>query len=225
MSVIKIEENVPLQNHTTMRLGGLARHLAHIENKSDLIDALAFAERKNLSIFVLGAGANTVFTDAGYDGLVLINEIRGLNIIEKNDIFYLTAGAGEAWDDVVAKSDELDLTGIEAMTMVPGTAGAAPVQNIGCYGQELADTLTELEAYDLKKKEFVILNTAECEFSYRTSIFNIKHPHHEENRYIIVSVTLGLKRGRIKTPLYTTLQKFLTTTILLTIHRVQCETP
>jgi UDP-N-acetylmuramate dehydrogenase len=208
MSAIKIEENVPLRDHTTMRLGGLARYLTHIGNRSDLVDALAFAEQNNLPIFVLGAGANTIFSDVGFSGLVVINEIKGLGVVEKDDVFYLTAGAGEVWDDVVAKSVELGLTGIEAMTMVPGTAGAAPVQNIGCYGQELADALVELEAYDLKKKDFVILGAAECEFFYRTSIFNAEHPHHQEGRYIITSITLGLRRGQIKTPLYATLQKF-----------------
>ena len=208
MGVIKIEENVSLKNYTTMRVGGPARYLAHIDSKKNLVESVNFAKSKGLSVLVIGSGSNTIFTDVGYAGLVLVNEIRGIDVIEKEGVFYFTAGAGEVWDNVVAKSVELDLTGIEAITMVPGTAGAAPVQNIGCYGQELADTLIELEAYDLMEGKFVTLSAGECEFLYRTSIFRPDHPHYAGNKYIVVSITLGLRKGNIKLPLYTTLQKF-----------------
>ena len=208
MSGVKIERDVPLAGFTTMRLGGRARCLAHVRSKRDLTEALDVAADESLPVLTLGSGSNTIFTDAGYPGLVLINEIKGLSVSGEGGTFHLTAGAGEIWDDVVARSVGLGLTGIEAMTMVPGTAGAAPVQNIGCYGQELADTLVELEAYDMRKRQFVVMSAAECGFLYRTSIFSPGHPHHQENRYIIISITLELGRGNIKTPLYTTLQKF-----------------
>ncbi|EDK72329.1 UDP-N-acetylenolpyruvoylglucosamine reductase [candidate division TM7 genomosp. GTL1] len=117
----------------------------------------------------------------------------------------LKIGAGEDWDSVVERSVTMGLSGIEALSAIPGTAGATPVQNVGAYGQEIASTLTELEAYDMKEKRFVVLKNADCGFAYRYSIFKST----ENRRYIITSITLKLSRIAPQPPFYDSLQKYL----------------
>lgn len=205
---MKFEENVPLAEYTTMRVGGPARYLTHIKNKEELVEAVEFAKEKDLEIMIIGGGANTVFSDQGYGGLVIINEIKGVEVSEDGQGVLVKAGSGEIWDDVVKKSVELDLTGIEAMTMVPGTVGAAPVHNIGCYGQELSETFVVLEAYDRKEEKFVELTKEDCGFGYRTSVLRFDHPKSEEGRYIVVSVTMKLKKGSMEAPFYKDLEAY-----------------
>lgn len=188
-----------------MRLGGDARFLAQATTVDDVRTIYTNAEKQGLSIFVLGGGSNVIARDEGYNGIVLLNQIKGFEVAsDDKDIVTLKIGAGEIWDDVVKKSVEMRLTGIEAMSGIPGTAGAAPVQNIGAYGQELSDTFVELEAFDSKTKEIVTLDDEACEFSYRHSIFRGK----DRGRYCILTITLKLYRGILRPPYYPALQKY-----------------
>ncbi|HET8690324.1 MAG TPA: UDP-N-acetylmuramate dehydrogenase, partial [Candidatus Saccharimonadales bacterium] len=113
-------------------------------------------------------------------------------------------GAGELWDDMVDRSVDMNLSGIEALSAIPGTAGATPVQNVGAYGQEIADTLVELEALDTDTMEMVALENKDCEFTYRNSVF--KNP--ESRHHIITSITLKLSKTQMKPPFYTSLQNY-----------------
>lgn len=205
-SCIQMEflQNQPLQSHTTMKLGGPAKYLCVVQSNQDVVDAVNFASQKSLPIMVLGGGSNIIFSDAGFNGLVIINSIDGLSIdnIDKK----MVCGAGVIWDDAVKASVEAGLSGIEALSLIPGTVGGAPVNNIGAYGQEVSQTIESIEAYDLKTNEFVKLNNQQCNFSYRSSLFK----NDEYGRYIIVKVTMQLKDAKDYTaPTYASLQSAL----------------
>jgi len=164
------------------------------------------ARKENLPIFVLGGGSNVITHDEVFEGIVLLNKIKGFEIISENDeTTDVKIGAGEVWDEVVEKAIGLGLQGIEAMSGIPGMAGAAPVQNVGAYGQEIADTLISLEAYDSKTDTIVTISADECDFSYRNSIFRDK----EKGRYCILNITLRLNKAEPKPPYYASLQKYI----------------
>lgn len=187
-----------------MRLGGAARYVVEVESADEVAEVYDFAAEKNLPVFVLGGGANSIGRDEGYDGVILLSKIRGMEIEEDGDEILVTAGAGEVWDDVCAAVSERGYTGIEAMSLIPGTVGAAPVQNIGAYGQELKFVMKSLTAYDTQKQEMVTLETPALNFGYRRSILN----HEEKGRYFVVDITLELAKGQLQPPFYPSLQGY-----------------
>jgi len=190
-----------------MGLGGRARYLAAVESRQDLIEALNFASLNKLRTLMIGGGSNIIWRDEGFNGLVLVCKIRGFEIESENDNGAdILIGGGEDWDLVVDRIVSLGLSGIECLSLVPGTAGATPVQNVGAYGQEIAETLISLEAYDAKSKNFQTMNNGDCHFSYRSSIFK-----KEPGRYFILSIRLHLSKSRIKPPLYKALDDYLKT--------------
>ena len=198
--------NISLKQYTTMKLGGEARYMATADSASDVVSLYRNARKENLPIFVLGGGSNVITHDEVFEGIVLLNKIKGFEIISENDeTTDAKIGAGEVWDEVVEKAIGLGLQGIEAMSGIPGTAGAAPVQNVGAYGQEIADTLISLEAYDSKTDTIVTISADECDFSYRNSIFRDK----EKGRYCILNITLRLNKAEPKPPYYASLQKYI----------------
>ena len=198
--------NISLKQYTTMKLGGEARYMATADSASDVVSLYRNARKENLPIFVLGGGSNVITHDEVFEGIVLLNKIKGFEIISENDeTTDIKIGAGEVWDEVVEKAIGLGLQGIEAMSGIPGTAGAAPVQNVGAYGQEIADTLISLEAYDSKTDTIVTISANECDFSYRNSIFRDK----EKGRYCILNITLRLNKAEPKPPYYASLQKYI----------------
>ena len=198
--------NISLKQYTTMKLGGEARYMATADSASDVVSLYRNARKENLPIFVLGGGSNVITHDEVFEGIVLLNKIKGFEIISENDeTTDAKIGAGEVWDEVVEKAIGLGLQGVEAMSGIPGTAGAAPVQNVGAYGQEIADTLISLEAYDSKPDTIVTISADECDFSYRNSIFRDK----EKGRYCILNITLRLNKAEPKPPYYASLQKYI----------------
>ena len=198
--------NVSLKQYTTMKLGGETRFMVTADSSGDVVSLYRNAKNENLSIFVLGGGSNVITHDEVFEGIVLLNKIKGFEIIsETNETTDVKIGAGEVWDEVVEKAIELGLQGVEAMSGIPGTAGAAPVQNVGAYGQEIADTLISLEAYDSKTDTIVTISANECDFSYRNSIFRDK----EKGRYCILSITLRLNKTEPKPPYYASLQRYI----------------
>ncbi len=204
--LIKIEQNVPLAHYSTMGLGGPARFLATAHTKQDLAGLIERAQRHALPFFVLGEGSNIVIRDEGFGGLIILNRISGFDILSQADgDTVIKVGAGENWDNIVAQTVKLELSGIEAMSAIPGTAGATPVQNVGAYGQEISDTLVELEAYDTQTHQFVIIAGSDCGFAYRTSIFKDSTKRH----HIITSITLKLSQGNPNPPFYASLQTYL----------------
>ena len=198
--------NISLKQYTTMKLGGEARYMATADSPGDVVSLYRNARKENLPIFVLGGGSNVITHDEVFEGVVLLNKIKGFEIISETDeTTDVKIGAGEVWDEVVEKAIGLGLQGIEAMSGIPGTAGAAPVQNVGAYGQEIADTLISLEAYDSKTDTIVTISADECDFSYRNSIFRDK----EKGRYCILNITLRLNKAEPKPPYYASLQKYI----------------
>ena len=198
--------NISLKQYTTMKLRGETRYMATADSADDVVSLYRNARKENLPIFVLGGGSNVITHDEVFEGIVLLNKIKGFEVISETDeTTDVKIGAGEVWDEVVEKAIGLGLQGIEAMSGIPGTAGAAPVQNVGAYGQEIADTLISLEAYDSKTDTIVTISADECDFSYRNSIFRDK----EKGRYCILNITLRLNKAEPKPPYYASLQKYI----------------
>ena len=137
-----IRTNIPLKDYTTMKIGGNARFITEVRTPEELQKVYRNAKSKQLPIFIMGGGSNVIARDQGFDGIVIRICIPGFEIIT-DDINNTTIkiGAGELWDSVVQRTVDMGLSGIEAMSGIPGTAGATPVQNVGAYGQEIADTL------------------------------------------------------------------------------------
>lgn len=204
---LDIKENVSLSEYSAMRVGGSARYLTHVASEEDVLEAAAFAKDKNLPILVIGSGANVLFKDSGFAGLVIISSIRGFEVIEKNDDgATIKIGAGEDWDETVEKVVEMDLSGMEAMSMIPGTVGAAPVMNIGAYGQDISLIIESVTAYDLKEGKFATLHREDGGFHYRSSRF----VGEDKGRFIITSVVFKLHRNRMKPPFYRDVDKYFT---------------
>lgn len=200
-----IHTNIPLKSLTTMKLGGPAQYFAEAHSIQELHDLYQDAVAKNVSVFILGGGSNVVAHDEGYHGLILRIKIPGFEVVADDlNTTTIKIGAGENWDSVVKRAVEMRLSGIEAMSAIPGTAGAAPVQNVGAYGQEISETLTELEAYDTRTNSMVTLQNADCGFSYRHSIFR----GDQQGRYVITSITLKLSKSLPTPPFYDALQAY-----------------
>jgi UDP-N-acetylmuramate dehydrogenase len=200
-----IQKNVSLQDYSTMRLGGVAAYFVTIHNKTDLTEALEWATKENLPVIIVGGGSNIVWRDEGFQGLLIANEIMGIEerAGDTHDC-YLTIGAGENWDAIVANTVEKDLSGIEALSLIPGTVGATPIQNVGAYGQEIASTLVSVEAYDSQTKQYVTLMNHQLGFGYRTSIFKTS----ARGRYFISSITLHLTKDMPRPPFYRAVQEY-----------------
>ncbi len=202
-----IHTNIPLKNYLTMKLGGNARFMANASTPEDIAQLYKNAKKQNLAVVILGGGSNLLATDEGFDGLVIRNNLRGIEILEDTpSTATIRFAAGENWDEAVALTVERGLIGIEALSSIPGTVGAAPVQNIGAYGQELADTFVSLEAYDSVDDRFITLSAEECGFAYRHSIFRGKYA----GRYAITSVTLQLFKSAPQPPFYKALEDYFT---------------
>lgn len=201
-----ILENVPLSGYSTMQLGGPARYLTDIQSRKDLTDALAWAKEKQLPVVVIGSGSNVVWSDEGWTGLVIVNKIAGYEVQKLDEeTTYVTVGGGENWDSVVERTVQAGLAGLELLSRIPGTAGAAPVQNIGAYGQQVSNVLTTLEAYDTKDEKFVTLRGSDCGFGYRTSRFKTT----DKGRFIITGVTLQLGKTMAQPPYYKDIQAYI----------------
>lgn len=186
----QIEENVPLANFTTLKIGGKARYFLSAKYENDVILALRLAEQNNLNVFILGGGSNILIADEGFDGLVLQIALKGISTApEKGGSVSVTANAGEDWNEFVAFCVERNLQGVECLSGIPGFVGGTPVQNVGAYGQEVSETVAVVKCFDRKTKKIVELTNAECGFAYRTSIFNST----QKNRYVVLSVTFTLK--------------------------------
>lgn len=203
---MEIYTNIPLKNYLTMKIGGNARFITDAHTKDEVASICQRAKEMSLPIFILGGGSNIIATDKGFNGIIVRMRIPGFEIIA-DDINTTTIriGGGENWDSVVQRVVDMNLSGIEAMSAIPGTAGAAPVQNVGAYGQEIADTLQSLEAYDKQEGRFVTLQNTDCSFSYRDSIFRSE----SYGRYIITSITITLSKNQPKPPFYESLQRYL----------------
>ena len=204
---MNIRENVKLSELTTMRLGGPADFLIEIENPEECVEAFEFAEEKNLPVYFLGLGANSIGLDSGFRGVILKNDIKGYKILQEDDReLVIEVGGGEIWDDFVEFVSNKGFSGVEAMSKIPGTVAAAPVQNIGAYGQEVSNTLKSVSAFDSLLDEFVEIPASEMDFSYRHSIFNSGET---KGRFFILTATFRLQKKNLEPPFYNSLQQYL----------------
>jgi UDP-N-acetylmuramate dehydrogenase len=185
---------MPLAGRTTLGVGGAARYLVECADDDSVRGAIAFARDAGLPLRVLGGGSNIVVADDGFPGVVCTIGDRTLTL----DGDRLQLGGGASWDDAVRAAVDGGLSGIECLSGIPGTAGAAPVQNIGAYGQELAETFESLDAIDLRDGVLRTFGRSDCGFGYRRS----RWKHDEAGRYAIVRVVLRLSREAPKRPSY-----------------------
>jgi UDP-N-acetylmuramate dehydrogenase len=186
-----IQNNVPLAPLTTLKVGGPAQYFVEARSIAEVNEAVMFAHSKNLQLFVLGGGSNLVISDAGWPGLVLKIAILGAAEHEENGRVRFEVGAGEQWDAFAATAVSRNCAGIECLSGIPGSVGGTPVQNVGAYGQEVADTIASVRALDLRDGSEREFSKADCGFKYRTSIFNTT----ARGRYIILQVKYALKPG------------------------------
>ena len=187
----EIREKVDLTPHNTLAIGATARYFARVSNPEQVSATLAWAAERTLSVLILGGGSNLVLR-ADIDGLVMHLALPGRHWRDIGpDTATLVLGAGENWHDAVLYAAGAGYRGIENLALIPGTCGAAPVQNIGAYGVELADTLECVTAVDRRSGKTVTLSAQQCHFAYRDSLFK-----HYPERYLILDVHLRLSRSR-----------------------------
>jgi UDP-N-acetylmuramate dehydrogenase len=201
---MNIQKDISLADYSTMRLGGKASHLVDIASKNEVEEALRWAKGQDLDTLMIGGGSNIVWRDEGFSGLLLVNRIKGFTAVVDGDSTLVTIGAGENWDEVVGRCTKLGLSGIECLSLIPGTAGATPIQNVGAYGQEISKVITKVEAYDSQSSQFVELAPEDCGFTYRSSRFR-----DDPSRFYITSITLRLTKTSLQPPFYQALQSYL----------------
>lgn len=203
---MEIQKKVSLDNYSTFKIGGEAEFFIIVETEDELIEALEWAKENKKDIFILGSGSNSLFSDNGFSGLVIKNEIKGMEIISENDKeVVIRSFSGELWSKLVYYTINKDLYGLENTFYIPGTVGASPVQNIGAYGVELKDIFSSLEAIDLNSGEKKTFNISDCHFAYRDSIFKREF----KNKYFILSVDFKLSKERKLNLNYPDIQKVL----------------
>ena len=189
---MQIQENRSLKKYNTFGIDVCANYFTEFNSESQLEEALEFNRQQttNNKLLTLGGGSNILFTK-NFDGLVLKNEIKGIEVVNEDEEFiYVKAGAGENWHRFVLYCIENNFCGVENLSLIPGNIGASPMQNIGAYGVEIKDVFYCLEAYHLQEKKLVTFNLSDCAFGYRESVFKNKYL----NQFIITSVTYKLNK-------------------------------
>lgn len=201
---MQIEENVPLAPLTTIGIGGPARFFFRATSVDELRDALRHARDEELRVFILGGGSNLLISDAGFDGLVIQLDLRGI-VVESEDpgSVMVKAAASEPWDAFVAYTVENGWAGVECLSGIPGSTGATPIQNVGAYGQDVSETIARVETWDRQLGIVVWFTNWDCRFGYRSSLFK----NYERDRYVVLSVTFRLRRNGTATVKYPELQK------------------
>lgn len=188
--------DVPLSQLTTLRLGGPARRVLEPADGAQLIEALAELDRAREPVLLVSGGSNLVIADSGWDGTAVRISHRGVEREEaRGERTCLRAAAGEPWDELVARTVEEGLAGFECLSGIPGGTGATPIQNVGAYGAEVAETIRSVRAYDRAREAVVDLSPEQCGFGYRTSGF--KH----SDRHLILDVAFELDRSPLGAPI------------------------
>ena len=189
--------DVRLCDYTTLRIGGPAAEFVDVDAEADLIAVVDEADRAGVDVLIIGGGSNLVVGDDGFDGRVIRVSTSGVDRHTRDDQFVkIVAAAGVDWDSVVSLCVAEGLAGVEALSGIPGTVGATPIQNIGAYGQEISAVVSDVRLFDRQAREIVQMSPAECGFGYRTSRFK-----NELDRYVVLSVALRLARSSESTPI------------------------
>jgi UDP-N-acetylmuramate dehydrogenase len=203
-------EQVPLSEFTTIRLGGPARRFIEAVTDEDIIAEVHAADERGEPLLVLGGGSNLVISDDGFPGTVIHIATAGIHraVAGQGGAVAVTVAAGEDWDTVVASCVAEGLAGLECLSGIPGRAGATPIQNVGAYGQEVAETITLVRAYDRKLGQVVEIAGPDCGFGYRTSAFKRSTssagaadvPGEYTGRFVVLNVVFGLDRTPLSRP-------------------------
>jgi UDP-N-acetylmuramate dehydrogenase len=192
---------VALSAYTTLGLGGPAGRFVEAGDDEQIITAVREADRAGEPVLVLGGGSNLVVADEGFPGTVIQVASRGISVADAapgadGEAVLVTVAAGEVWDRLVEWSVAEELAGLECLSGIPGLAGATPIQNVGAYGQDVSETITEVRALDRERDEVIRLSRADCEFGYRTSMLKRAAAGLATGRFVVLSVTFRLWRAR-----------------------------
>lgn len=180
--MIDIKKNFSLKNYNSLQIDCISELFIEVKTPEEALSAVTHAKDNNLNFIVVGGGTNIVFSKQNFKGLVIKNSIKGKKIIA--DIVILSSG--ESWHDCVLWTLKNNLYGLENLSLIPGTVGAAPVQNIGAYGKDISEFIEYVKVINLKTLEVELLSNSQCEFKYRSSLFK------QEVNYMIVEVALKL---------------------------------
>lgn len=198
-------QNVSLKPYNTFGIEVKSRYFVECSHIHDLCDAVHFAKKNKLQVLILGGGSNILFTK-DFEGMVVRITLKGVQIVKYNEDFvWVKAQAGENWNSLVEYTVAQNWGGIENLTLIPGTVGAAPIQNIGAYGVELQESFETLEAFHLDTGEVHQFDKKDCKFGYRESVFKNKY----KNQYAIIAVTLKLSKKPVLNYSYADVQKYL----------------
>jgi UDP-N-acetylmuramate dehydrogenase len=198
-----------LADYTTLRLGGPATRFEAVRTERDLVAAVRRADQAGEPLLVLGGGSNLVVSDDGFPGTVVRVAVSGTRFARDGEAVAVTAAAGEDWDGLVRRCVDAGLSGIECLAGIPGLTGATPIQNVGAYGQEVAQTVVAVRAYDRAADRVITLGAAECGFGYRTSMFKQRaqagpgwalRAADATGRFVVLSVTFRLAADQLSAP-------------------------
>src|SRR5450631_1236382 len=193
------EQGVPLSGLTTLRVGGPAERLVTVETTDEVVDAIREVDDADEPLLLVAGGSNLVIADEGFAGSVVRIASRGISVESADSgsdpgAVTVRVAAGEIWDDVVVQAVARGWSGIEALSGIPGCAGATPVQNVGAYGQEVAQTIASVRVWDRREQQVRTFANAHCRFSYRHSLFKA------EPRYVVLDVVFRLRVGALSGP-------------------------
>ncbi|MBW2452954.1 MAG: UDP-N-acetylmuramate dehydrogenase [Deltaproteobacteria bacterium] len=191
MTELPLQEHPSLADRTTLAVGGPARYWLDAADSDTVVGALKWAEERDLPVAVLGGGSNVLVADRGFGGLVLRVRAAERRTLPAGDDVLVDVGAGHDWDELTAWAVNQDLAGLECLAGIPGDVGAAPIQNVGAYGQEVGDCLVHVEAIERATGTQVVIDRASCALGYRQSVFKAAWA----DRYVVVGVRLRLRRG------------------------------
>jgi UDP-N-acetylmuramate dehydrogenase len=205
-----VTERIPLAGYTTLGVGGPAARFIEASTDDQVVSVVREADLSGEPVLVLGGGSNLVVADEGFPGIVVHVATRGVDVTDGSDGPVLVVAAGEDWDALVEFCVGEGLSGVECLSGIPGLAGATPIQNVGAYGQEVAETIITVRAYDRLLAIVVELSNADCGFGYRTSAFKRRagaaagraamSPAAATGRFVVLGVTFRLARGALSAP-------------------------
>ena len=200
-----LRENYPLKHFTTFKIGGPARYFVEAHCLDDVVQALQFLRHTGLDVFILGGGSNVLISDKGFAGLVVKLCLKGFEVVKENDEHvWIKAAAGELWDDVVSRVVNAGWWGVENLSSIPGRAGALAIQNVGAYGQEAGEVIEAVEVCEVATGDRKILSHDQCQFGYRSSVFNSSL----QGKYLILNTILRLKKHGVPNLGYRELREF-----------------
>jgi len=206
-----LEENKSLKPYNTFAIDVSAKYFTVFNNVDELNEVIDFAKNKNEKHLIIGGGSNILFTQ-NYDGIVSKNNITGIELVnEDTTYYYVKANAGVSWHNFVSHCINHNYTGVENLSLIPGSVGASPIQNIGAYGVEIKDIFYELEAYHITDKKIIKFNLQDCAFGYRESVFKTIY----KNQFIILNVTFKLNKVAFYNTKYGAIEQEL--------ERMQCK--